>query len=136
MLAPRAAPANDGAVAAGAAAGAAVLLTEEEPSVPLGAAAVQRLQLACVLAREEREASIPGERESGGGGGWSGGSGRGGGGGGEGGDGGRGGGGGGGESSGGASGVLGAHLLDCWASLVCEHLGADARWTVSPARLH
>ena len=145
MLAPRAAPANDGAVAAGAAAGAAVLLTEEEPSVPLGAAAVQRLQLACVLAREEREASIPGERESGGGG-WSGGGGGGGGGGGEiggegrlgrgGGGGGGDGGGGGGASSGGASGVLGAHLLDCWASLVCEHLGADARWLVSPACLH
>eukprot|EP00964_Phaeocystis_antarctica_P117178 scaffold81011_cov48-Phaeocystis_antarctica.AAC.1 len=118
------------------------MLTEEEPSAPLGAAAVQRLQLACLLAREEREASIPGERESGGGG-WSGGGGGGGGGGGEiggegrlgrgGGGGGGDGGGGGGASGGGASGVLGAHLLDCWASLVCEHLGADARWLVSPA---
>ena len=135
VLAPRAAPAprgggNDGAVAGAAGAPTAVVLSEAEPSAPLGAAAVERLQLACSLAREEREACIPGERESGGDG-WSGGGGGGGGGGkvGGGGRGERGGGGGGG--GGGASSVLGAHLLDCWTSLVCEHLGADARWLVS-----
>jgi len=59
---------------------------------PLGAAAVERLQLACSLAREEREAATPG----------------------------------------GTSGMLGAHLLDCWTALVCDQLGADARWLVSP----